>query len=360
MRNLIDQLSKVPLPRWPAPLIWASIWLVLLLADPWIDLANLSLILLVGSVAASLWVPPLVSIVVSTGAVIAFNWLFVPPRGSFHVDTLQHLILLLTMAIVNGLIALLMDLHRRAAIRINDQRTRNTLLMSVSHDFRTPLSVIIGQATALQERCQSLNDSGTAKMAGVIYQQSSRLSHIVDNVLQLVRLDSQAVRLNKDWESPEELIGHAVQLSRQRASGRQITAFASPDLPLLWCDAVLVIQLLENLIDNAVKYSPENESISVSTGVLDGKICFMVEDRGAGVPEAIKEHLAGSRWNLGAPLSRVASDVPAGGIGLSLCEAIARLHGTTLKVKPRDGGGSVFMFCMPVRENLVTPAEDSL
>ena len=96
MRTLLDHLSQAPAPRWPALLIWSAIWLILLAADPWLDLANLSLILLTGSVAASLWLAPLSSIIVSTASVIAFNWLFVPPRGSFHVELPQHLMLLLT------------------------------------------------------------------------------------------------------------------------------------------------------------------------------------------------------------------------------------------------------------------------
>ena len=79
MRTLLDHLSQAPAPRGPALLIWSAIWLILLAADPWLDLANLSLILLTGSVAASLWLAPLSSIIVSTASVIAFNWLFVPP-----------------------------------------------------------------------------------------------------------------------------------------------------------------------------------------------------------------------------------------------------------------------------------------
>jgi two-component system sensor histidine kinase KdpD len=359
MRTLLDYLSLSPAPRWPALLIWSAIWLILLAADPWLDLANLSLILLTGSAAASLWLPPLASIIASTASVIAFNWLFVPPRGSFHVDLPQHLMLLLTMIIVNGLIALLMELQRRAAIRSNDQRLRNTLLMSVSHDFRTPLSVIIGTAATLQARCNDLADPEAQRLTSVIHQQSSRLSHIVDNVLQLVRLDTDAVRLKEDWETPEELIGTAVQLSRQRAAGRSIVATVPPGLPLLWCDGVLIVQLLENLIDNALKYSPEREPVTVSAIRAGSSVCFSVEDHGAGVSMAVADSIAESYRHGGMAMAAMTTEGPGTGIGLTLCQAIARLHDARLEATPCVGGGTVFNLFMPVRQNLATPLEVS-
>ena len=148
-----------PAPRWPALLIWAAVWVLLLAADPWLDLSNLSLLLLTGSAAASLFLSPAWSITASTLSVIAFNWLFVPPRGSFHVDLPQHLLLLLSMVVVNGLIALLMALQRRATERSYDQRVRTALLTSLSHDFRTPLATIMGAASTLRQRFEQLSDA---------------------------------------------------------------------------------------------------------------------------------------------------------------------------------------------------------
>lgn len=356
MQRLLDHLTTTGAPRWPALLIWAAVWLLLLALDPWVDLATLSLLLLAGSVAASLWLSPLPSVAASTVAVIAFNWLFVSPRGSFHVDRPQDLLMLVTMAAVNGLIALLMDLQRRAAIRSNDQRIRNTLLMSVSHDFRTPLSVIIATAGRLRQ-CEAGTDASSLQMVETIHAQASRLNHIVDNVLQLVKLDADAVRLRQDWESAQELVGNAVQLSRQRAPTRVISASVGSGLPLLWCDAVLVVQLLENLIDNALKYSPDDQPVDVSAQYVGRSVCFSVEDRGPGIAIGVADQIAENFRHGGASWAALATDGPGSGIGLALCQQIARLHDGRLEITPRDGGGSTFSFFMPLRENLALPAE---
>ena len=362
MRSLPDYLSSTPPPRLPSLLILAVVWGILFALDPWLDLGNLSLILLTGSVAASLWLAPVTSIIVSTASVIAFDWLFVPPRGSFHVDQSKHLMLLVTMIVVNGLIALLMELHRRTAVRANDQRLRNALLVSVSHDFRTPLSVIIGTAANLAQRSENVDDPTAKKMAGVIHTQSSRLSHIVDNVLHLVRLDANVVRLKRDWESPEEIIGTAVRLSRQWAADRTIIAAVPTGLPLLWCDAVLIVQLLENLIDNSLKYSPASEPISVSADWVENSVCFRVEDHGTGIAMDIIERIA-KGFKHGEPAltaMAIEGSRTGAGIGLTLCMVIARLHDASIQLTPREGGGAVFTLFMPVRANLIAPTEQPL
>ncbi len=358
MRRLLDHLTTPTVPRWPALLIWSAVWLLLIALDPWLDLATLSLLLLSGSVAASLWLRPLASVAASTTSVIAFNWLFVPPRGSFHVDQAQNLLLLVTMTVVNGLIALLMELQRRAAIRSNDQRIRNTLLMSVSHDFRTPLSVIIATAGRLRQ-CDAGSEASSLQMIELIHEQASRLDHIVDNVLQLVRLDADAVRLRQDWESAEELVGSAVRLSRQRVPARRIGVRVGSGLPLLWCDAVLMVQLLENLIDNAVKYSPVDQPVEVSALLVGRSVCFSIEDRGPGIAIGTADRIAENVRHAGAPWAALAADGPGSGIGLTLCQLIAKLHDGRLEVTPRDGGGSTFSFFLPLRDNLAQPAEQS-
>mgnify|MGYP006279057539 CR=1 FL=1 len=334
---------------WPAIVIWVFAWVALSWLDPYLDLANLSMVLLIGSAAASLWLTPFWSIIVSTIAIVAFNWSFVPPRGSFHVDLNQHLLLLIAMVMVNGLIAMLMVLQRRAAIRSADQKIRTTLLASISHDFRTPLATIIGSASSLHDQFQQLTDTEKLKMVEVILNQSNQLNQITNNVLQIVRLDSGQLNLRKDWESAEELVGSAVKLCRQRSPKRQIDAVVEPELPLMWCDALLIVQLLENLIENAIKYSPHNEAILVSACLQENSIRCSVADRGAGIPPELAEKIFDA-------FQRGVHDAKSGsGIGLALCQMIATIHGGAIEVAARDGGGSVFTCVFPVKENRSSP-----
>lgn len=339
-----------PAPRWPALLIWAAVWVLLLAADPWLDLSNLSLLLLTGSAAASLFLSPAWSITASTLSVIAFNWLFVPPRGSFHVDLPQHLLLLLSMVVVNGLIALLMALQRRATERSYDQRVRTALLTSLSHDFRTPLATIMGAASTLRQRFEQLSDAQKRQQSEVIFEQASQLSRITNNVLQLVRLDAPQVRLNSDWESAEEIVGNAVSLGRQHAPGRTITASVDSGLPLLWCDALLVVQLLENLIDNAIRYSPPDSPVDVAALRAGDSMTFTIADRGPGIATDFSE----------ATIRSTPAHAASGaGIGLSLCQLIARLHDGRLEITPRDGGGSVVHLFLPLREQRLPHLEQT-
>ena len=358
-------LSKTPASpagiRWPALLIWTIAWALLFLLDPLLDLANLSMLLLLGSVAASLWLTPAYSIAASTVFVVAFNWCFIPPRNSFHVALDKHLLLLVTMVVVNGLIAALMVLQRQAAIKVSNHQQRTTFLTSVSHDFRTPLSTIIGIASSLQEDFRLQGDQRHLHQMSVILEQSNQLNRITNNVLQLVRLDEKALDLKKDWESAEEIIGAAVHLCRQRVPGRTIEAGVPEKLPLLWCHSLLIVQLLENLIDNAIKYSPPDQPVRV-TAVKDGKhIAFAVTDKGQGVaPELSKtifeafERLEPERlqlWQMQGPTARGV------GIGLTLCRAITMAHEGSITLTAQPGQGSTFTVRLPIRDNLSTPRE---
>ena len=347
--------------RWPALLIWAVVWGLLFLLDPVLDLANLSMLLLLGSVAASLWLTPAYSIAASTLFVIAFNWFFIPPRGSLHVALDKHLLLLITMIVVNGLIAALMVMQRQAAIKVNDHRLRTTFLTSVAHDFRTPLATIIGNASSLQEDSRAEDNDNRQRQLSVIVEQANQLNRITNNVLQLVRLDEKALNVKKDWESAEEIIGAAVHLCRQRAAGRLIEAAVPYHLPLLWCNSLLIVQLLENLIDNAIKYSPADQPVRV-TAIREGRhLAFGVTDRGAGIaPELSKtifeafERIEPERIQLGQLEDPTARGV---GIGLTLCQAIAKAHQGSIALSTQPGDGSTFTVRLPLRDNLITPRE---
>lgn len=353
--------SSQPGIRWPALLIWAVAWALLFLLDPLLDLANLSMLLLLGSVAASLWLTPAYSIAASTLFVVAFNWFFIPPRNSLHVALDKHLLLLITMVVVNGLIAALMVLQRQTANKINNHRLRTTFLTSVSHDFRTPLATIIGTASSLQQDFHDQGNEHGSRQMSVILEQSNQLNRITNNVLQLVRLDEKALDLKKDWESAEEIIGAAVHLCRQRVPGRSIEASVPQQLPLLWCNALLIVQLLENLIDNAIKYSPADQPVRVTASKEGKYIAFAVTDKGPGVaPELSKtifeafERIEPERlplWQMQDPSARGV------GIGLTLCQAIAHAHQGSISLSVPPGQGSTFTVRLPIRDNLSTPRE---
>jgi two-component system, OmpR family, sensor histidine kinase KdpD len=239
------------------------------------------------------------------------------------------------------------------------QGVRNALLASISHDYRTPLAVILGAASSLQSQGERLSPAQRARLAGQIVDEVEHLGRMTDNTLQLARLDAPGVALQLDWESAEEIAGTALAHARRRgdASGR-LRVRLEPGLPLLRCDAMLLSQLLDNLIDNALKYSEgavellarlqpalpgDAAAREAAARQAAGHVVMAVRDRGAGIAPAERARLfqVFQRGQAGR-------DARGAGVGLAVCRAIAQAHGGELKLRARAHGGSSFELWLPV------------
>ncbi len=281
----------------------------------------------------------------------------------------------------------------RATQRAHDdaegQATRNALLAAISHDYRTPLATILGAASALQEQGDRLTSAQRRRLLDTVMDETRALSRFTDNTLQLARLDAPGVQLKLDWESAEELVGAVLRRVRQRRAvepeegGPRLRARIEPELPLLRCDALLLTQLLENLVDNALKYagtsgveilvrregverpqgrpasSPPPEGVKETWGgpaFPCDKLVLAVRDRGPGVPPAWRQRIF-EVFQRGQELDRQRPDGSAArgaGVGLAACRAIARAHGGEMRYRARSHGGSSFECWLPVE---VQPGE---
>jgi two-component system sensor histidine kinase KdpD len=267
---------------------------------------------------------------------------------------------------------------QRAKDAAQAQGVRNALLAAISHDYRTPLATILGAASSLDEQAERLSPAQRHTLARRIVDEVGQLSRLTDNTLQLARLDAPGVALRCDWESAEELVGAALRHAHQRDPGRRTRARVEPGLPLLWCDALLVSQLLDNLIDNALKHTPPDGAVELLVrrqppGPLPGVVTgpraaadaaeaaataplgwavLAVRDRGPGVAPAWRERIfevfqRGAEAMPGAP---AALPTRGAGVGLAVCRAIARAHGGELRLRARGHGGSSFECWLPLRE----------
>ncbi len=232
------------------------------------------------------------------------------------------------------------------------QGVRNALLASISHDYRTPLAVILGAASSLQDQGERLSPAQRARLAAQIVDEVEQLSRMTDNTLQLARLDAPGVTLRLDWESVEEIVGTALAHARRRDPDRRVRARLEPGLPLLRCDAMLLSQLLDNLIDNALKYSDGPvELVARLQPPLPGEggvpqVALSVRDRGAGIAPAERRRVfeVFQRGDAAA-----AGAARGAGVGLAVCRAIARAHGGELRLRARAHGGSSFELWLPVQ-----------
>ena len=223
------------------------------------------------------------------------------------------------------------------------QAVRNALLAAISHDYRTPLAAIMGAASSLRDQGDKLASAQRERLAESIVAETRQLSRLTDNTLQLVRLDAPGVQLHLDWESPDELAGAAIARARKHDRDRRIKVWTEPGLPLVRCDAILFSQMLENLIDNALKYSDSPAPVELTVRRHGEHIVFAVRDSGPGVEPAWREKIFDvfqrGDWRSGSSNSKAQRGA---GVGLAVCRSIARAHGGDLRLRSRSQGGSSF------------------
>ena len=230
----------------------------------------------------------------------------------------------------------------RARLEAERERLRSTLLSSVSHDLRTPLGVIEGAASTLLDPEVALDAPTQRDLLETIHEEAGRLNRRVRNLLDMTRLEAGAVQLNREWQSPEEVVGAALSHLHGRLEGTDVKVAVPADLPFVSCDAVLVEQVLVNLLENALKYSPAGGAIEVSAEVADGEVVVTIADRGPGIPR-------GEERRIFEKFYRVGRDASVGGVGLGLaiCRAIVTAHGGRIWGENREGGGAAFHFSLP-------------
>ncbi len=287
--------------------------------------------------------------------VLSFDLLFVPPRGTLDVDDAQYLftfgVMLAVAWIISGLVA---SVRARALAQsgleaeARAERMRSALLSSISHDLRTPLAVMQGASSTLRERGADLSQAERDALATDIFEQAGELGARISKILQMTRLEAGAPRLDADWTSIEELASSALEgLARALAKHRVLVALPD-DLPLIRVDAVLIEQVLANLLENAARHTPEGTPVQFSASASASEVVVSVEDFPGAPPAAdvsmLFEKFGGERGaNRGV------------GLGLAICRAIVVLHGGRIWAEPTERGLAV-RFALP-RTHAPAPPE---
>ena len=240
--------------------------------------------------------------------------------------------------------AQLAEQAERAHVAMEAESMRSTLLASISHDLRTPLAVIAGASSALNDPNLNLDAAARAKLARSIDGKAQEMSELISNLLDLMRFEAGEVRLRRDWEGIEDLVGAALARLEGRFGERTLDVTLPADLPPVHVDAPLVTQVLVNLLDNALKHTPPGTRIAVSAGLDGDEIRVAVEDDGPGLPPGDPEELF-AKFKRG----REESNAGGAGLGLAICRAIVNAHGGRIGATPRPGGGARFQFTLPAR-----------
>lgn len=232
---------------------------------------------------------------------------------------------------------------QRAQLQAEAERLRDALFSSVSHDLRTPLGTISGAASALADPGAGLTDDARRELAESVCEESERLNRLVGDLLSMTRIEAGAVVLRKEWLPVEEVIGSALHRLSRSLGERPVTIEVAGDLPMAPLDSVLMEQVLVNLIENAVKHSPDPAPIEIRAGTREGSLVLEVADRGEGLAEGAEEIIF-EKFSR----SRARGGSEGTGLGLAICRGFVEAHGGTIRAQSRPGGGALFTIEIPL------------
>ena len=268
------------------------------------------------------------------------RWLLIPEQQQ-QLDTLARQIAIALERVHY------VEVAQQAVVQMESEKLRNMLLAAISHDVRTPLTALIGLADTLQRSSPALSNE-QAKSATAICSEARQLSALVNNLLDMARLQSGAVNLKREWQSVEEIVGSAIRQAQHALAGKPVKTALPADLPLVEFDAVLMERVLVNLLENAAKYGGTADvPIEVSAYVSDQSLVLTVRDHGPGLPLALvgREHTLFDKFTRGA----TESPTLGVGLGLAICKAVVDAHHGRISAGNASGGGAEFTLTLPRR-----------
>lgn len=249
--------------------------------------------------------------------------------------------------------ALLAEQGAKDRRRADEERLRNALLSSVSHDLRTPLGVITGAVSTVLETPE-LGERDRSELLQSAQEEAQRLHRLVSNLLDITRVEAGSMELHTEWTPLEEVVGAALNRRELAGESLRVRVQLPEDLPLVALDGVLMEQVLLNLLDNALKYSPPGTPVDIKAWATESSLTLSISDRGPGIA-------SGEEARIFEKLARgqAASSRPGAGLGLAICKGIVTAHGGRIQAVNHPQGGAQFLVTLPLGTPPPMPAEGS-
>ena len=233
------------------------------------------------------------------------------------------------------------EVAQDALVLMEGERLRNSLLSAISHDLRTPLTALVGLASTLTD--SNLPENSQKELAIAIQNEAQQMSDLVTNLLDMARLQTGGVKLKKDWQSIEEIVGSAcMQLHRVLATHKLVISIP-PNLPLCECDPILIQRVIVNLLSNAAKFTSAGSIITISAAAENNEMAIVIEDNGPGLPRGQETRLF-DKFTRG----ETESNKPGVGLGLALCKAIIEAHDGKIFAENCIDSGARFTIKLPL------------
>lgn len=290
-------------------------------------------------------------IAASLVSVLAVNWAFTYPYWGFDLispECISSAVVMLIVATMTGALTTRLKQQEKLKADAEKERMRGNLLRAVSHDLRTPLTSIYGACSAMIDNYDALPKEKQLKLLSDIRGDAQWLNRMVENLLSVTRVDANTVRLSKNSTVLEELIDALLVKFRKHYPQQKVTVQIPEDFVSIPMDAVLIEQVLMNLLENAVFHAHGMQNLWLSVQIVGNRAVFSVADDGCGIPAERMPHLFTGLLDSKAPIDSTRNNM---GIGLSVCSTIVRAHGGQIQAANRPEGGAIFQFALELEES---------
>ena len=301
----------------------------------------LILLLVVSVLAVFFDVLPIITVAILSALI--WNFFFIPPKSTFNISTPQDALLFLmyfVIAIINGVFtSKIRKMETQAQERKEKERTLelyNTLFNSLSHELKTPIATILASADILKNQNDELTESTKKDVYTEIEIASKRLNLQVEHFLDMSRLDSKYIHLQKDWYDINEIILKLIRVKAEDAANHRIEYTPKEELPLIKADGTLLEQIIQNILHNALQYTPAGSTISIEVEVTDTICYIIIQDDGEGFPEDKLEKVFDKFYRL--PNTNTGGT----GLGLSIAKGFAKAHNGDIRLENVPTGGARF------------------
>lgn len=295
----------------------------------------------------------LYGIVASMLAVVGVNFVFTYPYFEFNFTLTGYPLTFVTMlAVAISVSTLTTQIKRQEAIRleVEKEKMRGNLLRAVSHDIRTPLTSIVGSASAILDNNETISDENKLELINDIREEAQWLIRIVENLLSVTRINGESAKINTEVEAVEEVIGSAVLKFKKRFPDVKVEVDVPQEVLLVPMDAILIEQVLVNLLENAVIHGRTTSLITINVLVnhADKRVIITVEDDGEGIKESVLPTMF--EGNISSEEGEECDSKRNMGIGLSVCMSIVKAHKGDMKAENKADKGARIMFYLPMDE----------
>lgn len=294
------------------------------------------------------------SLISSAVSVIVFNFFFTEPRYTlfaYDKDYPVTFIVMFTAALISGYLAVRLKKQTHelamATLLAEKEQLRANLLRSISHDLRTPLTAISGNASNLLSNGERFDEGTKQQLYEDIYDDSIWLINLVENLLSITRIEDGQVTLHLSTELVDEVMAEALNHVNRKKKEHSIIVEAEDEILLARIDTRLMIQVFINIIDNAIKYTQPGSDIRITMKKENEKILVRIADNGPGISEEVKAHIFEMFYS-GA--KSIADSRRSLGLGLCLCKSIVDAHGGEIWVSDNKPHGAVFTLTLPMGE----------